>query len=98
MTIRCALEQSSSQALLELAQVADDRGLAEAEHTGGPPQAAGLGDGEKDPEIVPLHRARLATSKGRPRSECGAGRSASGGFRDQVRDGALGEQGGTRNV
>jgi len=58
MTIRCALEQSRSQALLELAQVADDRGLAEAEHTGSSPQAAGLGDGEKDPEIVPLHRAR----------------------------------------
>jgi len=98
MTIRGALEQSGAQALLELAQVADHRGLAEAEHTSGAPQAAGLGDGEKDSEIVPLHRARLATSKGRTRSECGAGWSASGGFRGRARDGGLAFQEGHANV
>jgi len=64
MTIRSALEEPSAQTLLELTQVPDDRGLAEAEHASSPPQAAGLGDGEKDPEIVPLHGAQISNFKG----------------------------------
>ena len=98
MTIRGALEQPCAQALLELTEMADHRGLAEAEHASGPSQAPGLGDGEKHPEIVPLHGARLATSKGRTRSECGAGRSASGGFRAGAGDGGVPDQGGTHDV
>ena len=48
MTLRGALEEARAQALLELTQVSDDGRLAEAERPRGPPQAAGLGDGEKD--------------------------------------------------
>ena len=61
MAVRPALEQARAEVTLEFAQVTDERGLAEPEHTRGPPQAAGLSHREKDPQIVPLHRASLAT-------------------------------------
>ena len=89
MTVRGALEEARAQALLELPQVADDGGLAETEHPRGAAQAAGLGDGEEDAKIVPLHGARLATSTASTCSESGAGRSAPGGFRGRARDGGL---------
>ncbi len=73
MTIRRALEEARGQALLELTQVPDDCRLAEAERPRGPPQAAGLSDGEKDAQVVPLHAVSLATSTGWTCFESGAG-------------------------
>ena len=73
MTIRRALEQARAQALLELTEVPDDCRLAEAERTRGPSQAAGLGNGEKDVQIVLLHAVSLTTSTGWTCSESGVG-------------------------
>jgi hypothetical protein len=61
-----ALEEAHAERLFELAQAPDDRGLAEVQRAGGAPQAAGLGHGEKDAQIVPLHADRLATPRVRP--------------------------------
>ena len=59
MTVRSALEQAPAEALLELPQVTRDGRLADAQRVRGTPQAAGLGDGEEDAQIVPLHGTSL---------------------------------------
>ena len=48
---------------LELAQVADDGGLAQVERAGGASQAAGLSHGEEHAQIVPLHAGSVTTSR-----------------------------------
>ena len=48
---------------LELAQVADDGGLAQVERAGGTPQATGLSHGEEHAQIVPLHAGSVTTSR-----------------------------------
>ena len=62
MTVGRALEQASLEGLLELAEMADDGGLAEMQRTRGAPQATGLGHGEEDAQIVPLHAGSVTTS------------------------------------
>src|SRR5918993_473257 len=64
-----ALEQAGADAALELAQVASDRGLPEAQRAGRAAQAARLRDREKHPQVVPLHAASLASSPELARSE-----------------------------
>src|SRR2546427_1247863 len=94
VAVRRALENARAQALLELTQVADHRGLAHSERASGSPQAAGLGDGEKHAKVIPAHGASLATSTGSTCFESGAGRSTLGGFRPRRPGGALVVQGG----
>src|SRR5207249_12219863 len=60
MAIGRPLEESRAQALLELTQAADHRGLPEAERPSGPSEAAGLGDGENDSQVVSLHARQLS--------------------------------------
>src|SRR5262249_16149142 len=51
-----AVEQRDLEALLERADLAAHRRLAEIERFAGMGEAAGLGDGVEDPELVPVHR------------------------------------------
>ena len=50
-----AVEQRHAEALLERADLAADGGLAEVQRFARMGEAARLGDGVKDPQLVPIH-------------------------------------------
>ena len=50
-----AMEQRNAEAFLERADLAADRGLAEVQRFPRMGEAACLGDGMKDPQLVPIH-------------------------------------------
>jgi hypothetical protein len=60
MPIRRALEQPGAHGPLELVEVPPDGRLSESQRARRLAQAAGLGDGEEDPQVVPLHAPSLA--------------------------------------
>ena len=59
---RVAVEQRHAQALLERADLAAHRRLAEIQRLAGMGEAAGLGDGMEDPQLVPIHAGHAAYS------------------------------------
>ena len=65
MPIRRALEQPGAHAQLELVEGPPDGRLAESQRTRRLTQATRLGDGEEDPQIVPLHAPSLANALAR---------------------------------
>ena len=50
-----AVEQHDTELLLERADLAGDRRLAELQPFAGMREAAGIGHGLKDPQLVPVH-------------------------------------------
>src|SRR6266542_4406028 len=65
MPIRRALEQPGAHAQLELVEVPSDGRLSESQRTRRLAQAAALGDGEENPQIIPLHAPSLANARKR---------------------------------
>ena len=73
MPVGRALEEACAQRLFELAQSADDGGLAEAQRPARPPQASRLGDSQEHAQVVPLHGAPYQQPRGNRCSGSGAG-------------------------
>ena len=65
MPVGRALEEAGAERLLELAQAADDGGLAKAQRPGSSPQTSGLGDSQKHLQIIPLHGATVSAAAGK---------------------------------